>query len=245
MAYPNYDSKLKNNKQSFQNVSTNKNPYDDIFPSIGQNTSHENTPHDPDLNPYDNMEDDFAAAQPNTLHNPYSRERHTTEFVPKDIVEFARHIDARSRAREIRCLAYSLPCFGLWSIFSNLLVDDTASTVSYMIIHTVILTVFCVIIKKTYSKNVNYVFAVYTAICTIIMMLSYTYFYNTSTAYSYIVFAYTPFVCQIALNIDLFIALKDYYAAWEIYQQTGAVPPKSTTFKEKMLHLDEWVQDRT
>ena len=232
----------------------NENPYDEIFSPVQRNISQENysasnesSPHNPNLNPYSDMDNHFekAPSQPTASYNPYSREVHTTEFIPKDIVEFAKHMDARSRSKELRFLFYGMPAIGLLSIFTDCLVDTSAATVVYMIIHAVILTIFGILMKKTYSKIAAVIFSVYTFIYALIMIASYNLIYNITINYTYVIFAYLPICCQVSLNIMLIIALTDYYNAWEIYRQTGTVPPKSTAFADKMSHLDEWIRNRS
>ena len=203
--------------------------------------------YNPNKNLYDDMEEYIN--RPKIPQNPpvsaNGRELHTTEYVPKNIIEFAKHMDARSRAAGIRYLAYGMAIIGLISIYTDFVVDLSAKTLVYMFIHAAVLIVFAVLMKRTYSKNVALVFSVYTAVCTIIMIASYSYISDISLTYSAVVFAYVPICIQVSLNIVLWASLTEYYNAWEVYEQTGTVPQKKQSFKEKMQHLDRWINDRT
>ena len=165
-----------------------ENPYNEIFSPVQKNISPENysesqrvVPHNPISNPYADMESHFdkkPILQPIVSDNPYSRTPHTTEFIPNDVVEFAKHMDARSRSRELRFFFYGMPVIGIISIFTACLVDKTAAIALYMIFHTIILTVFAVIMKKTYGKSAAAAFSVYTFICVVIMISNYSNIYN-------------------------------------------------------------------
>ena len=151
--------------------------------------------------------------------------------MPKNISEFAKHMDARSRTKTISDLCVAVVGTALAAVVIYLFIDFNLTLTKYILCYAVLMIVLAAAINRERSK---YLVAAYEVF--VFMVLGIIFSDNIRQIcgnQSKVIFAYLPIVVHCVLGFFLYRCVWDFHEAWNSYQSSGIVPTGTTHAKGK------------
>ncbi len=218
------DEKINNsnifNEQTISDP--NENPYDDIFGSIQNNecfsgVASMGSGNYADYQIYGNDETFISPAMDNNENKP-----HTTEFMPKNVVEFSNYVKARPITQKIGKILLKLMGISLILLIVTILevklMGASVIALSGALVNVAVCGTFFAVTKKTYQKIIGAAAAIYT----FIFSLAIAYTVNDIIEVAYYTFAIVS-IFGLAIRQDVLFSklikmLFKYHDLWEDYQ---------------------------
>lgn len=205
---------------------------------------------DRNINPYDVIDEYFENARRQQLRELQQdpdvdmSKRHTGAFEPKNIREFAKHMDARERAKNISNLCLGIDAIAAAAVTIYIFIDINLTLTKHILIYAAVMIAFALLINREKSKRAVIAYEVFAGLCLFLGLIFAGSIHRVGTDPGKMIFAYLPLAAQGIVGVFLYRCVWEFHEAWTAYRSSGNVPPIRSEFKDKAHQIDEWLKYR-
>ena len=206
--------------------------------------------HDRSNNPYDDMDEYLEEKQTQRLQDlcqssgVVMSKRHTDVFKPENIREFSKHMDVRTRAKNISLLCLGVAAIAVAAVMIYLFIALNLTLTKYILVYAAVMIFLGVFINREKSKRLVIAYAVFAFLCILLGIVFGNNVKQICDNPRKMIFAYLPLVIQCIMGVLLYRTVWEFHEAWNTYQSSGIVPAEQRTLREKLDQINEWLKYR-